>query len=253
MHHSFSIELAERYGILEAVLLNHFQFWITHNAANDVHYHDGRYWTFNTVKAFADLFPYASAKQIRTALNRLIDAGVLMTGNYNKTTYDRTLWYAFTDEGLTICPIRQMDVTRKKNADAQKGKPIPNTNTTTNTNTKQIKNNDQPAKPSDHELLNEFEDLWHTYPRKQGKAKALEAYKRARKAGVDKTTVLDGITRYNAQIKANKTKAKYIMQGSTWFNGKRWEDEYTDQPKTQPKTKQEQIDDDYLKYLESLG
>lgn len=253
MHHSFSIELAEQYGILEAVLLNHFQFWITHNAANDVHYHDGRYWTFNTVKAFADLFPYASAKQIRTALNRLIDAGVLMTGNYNKTTYDRTLWYAFTDEGLTICPIRQMDVTRKKNADAQKGKPIPNTNTTTNTNTKQIKNNDQPAKPSDHELLNEFEDLWQQYPRKQGKAKALEAYKRARKAGVDKTTVLDGISRYNAQITANKTKEKYIMQGSTWFNGKRWEDEYTDQPKTQPKTKQEQIDDDYLKYLESLG
>lgn len=141
-----------------------------------------------------------------------------------------------------------------KNYDAgeQKKRHI-NTNINTTINTNKINNNDQPAKPSDQELLNEFEDLWHTYPRKQGKAKALEAYKRARKAGVDKTTVLDGITRYNAQIKANKTKAKYIMQGSTWFNGKRWEDEYTDQPKTQPKTKQEQIDDDYLKYLESLG
>lgn len=141
-----------------------------------------------------------------------------------------------------------------KNYDAgeQKKRHI-NTNINTTINTNKINNNDQPAKPSDHELLNEFEDLWHAYPRKQGKAKALEAYKRARKAGVDKTTVLDGITRYNAQIKANKTKAKYIMQGSTWFNGKRWEDEYTDQPKAQPKTKQEQIDDDYLKYLESLG
>lgn len=141
-----------------------------------------------------------------------------------------------------------------KNYDAgeQKKRHI-NTNINTTINTNKINNNDQPAKPSDQELLNEFEDLWHTYPRKQGKAKALEAYKRARKAGVDKTTVLDGITRYNAQIKANKTKAKYIMQGSTWFNGKRWEDEYTDQLKTQPKTKQEQIDDDYLKYLESLG
>lgn len=253
MHHSFNIELAEQYGVLEAILLNHFQFWITHNAANDAHYHDGRYWTFNTVKAFADLFPYATAKQIRTALNRLIDAGILTTGNYNKTTYDRTLWYAFTDEGLTICPIRQMDAAKKKNADAQKGKPIPNTNTTINTNTNQINNNDQPAKPAECDYIAEFEDLWRQYPRKQGKAKALEAYKRARKAGVDKTTVLDGITRYNAQIKANKTKAKYIMQGSTWFNGKRWEDEYTDQPKAQPKTKQEQIDDDYLKYLESLG
>lgn len=129
-----------------------------------------------------------------------------------------------------------------------------NTNKTI-TNNKIInykENNDQPAKPSDHELLIEFEELWQHYPRKQGKAKALEAYKRARKAGVDKTTVLDGITRYNAQIKANKTKSKYIMQGSTWFNGKRWEDEYTDQP-TKPITQQEQIDQEYMEYLESLG
>lgn len=129
-----------------------------------------------------------------------------------------------------------------------------NTNKTI-TNNKIInykENNDQPAKPSDHELLIEFEDLWAQYPRKQGKAKALEAYKRARKAGVDKTTVLDGLTRYNAQITANKTNIKYVMQGSTWFNGKRWEDEYSGQP-TKPTTKQDQIDQEYLEYLESLG
>ena len=254
MHHSFDIDLAEAYGILEAILLNHFQHWIKHNAANEKHYHDGRYWTFNTVKAFAELFPYASAKQIRTAINKLIKADIIMTGNYNKTTYDRTLWYAFTDKGLTICPLGKMDVPKKENGCAEKGKPIPNTIpntiTNTNTNTKQIKNNDQPAKPSDQELVNEFEDLWQQYPRKQGKAKALEAYKRARKAGVDKTIVLDGITRYNAQIKANKTAQKYIIQGSTWFNGKRWEDEYTNQPTTRPKTKQEQIDDEWLQSLE---
>lgn len=129
-----------------------------------------------------------------------------------------------------------------------------NTNKTITNNkiTNNKESNDQPAKPSDQELLIEFEDLWHHYPRKQGKAKALEAYKRARKAGVDKTTVLDGITRYNAQITANKTKSKYIMQGSTWFNGKRWEDEYNIQA-AKPTTKQSQIDKEYLEYLESLG
>ena len=138
-----------------------------------------------------------------------------------------------------------------KNYDAgeQKKRHI-NTNINTTINTNKINNNDQPAKPSDQELNREFEDLWHLYPRKQGKAKALEAYKRARKAGVDKTTVLDGITRYHAQIKANKTASRYIMQGSTWFNGKRWEDEYTNQPTTRPKTKQEQIDDEWLQSLE---
>ena len=119
-------------------------------------------------------------------------------------------------------------------------------NTTNNTN--RI-NNDQPAKPSDQELISEFEELWQQYPRKQGKAKALEAYKRARKAGVDKSTVLDGISRYNAQIKANKTNLKYVMQGSTWFNGKRWEDEYTGQ-QIRPKSKQDQIDDEWLQSLE---
>jgi len=124
---------------------------------------------------------------------------------------------------------------------------------TNNQITNNKENNDQPAKPSDHELINEFDELWQQYPRKQGKAKALEAYKRARKAGVDKSTVLDGITRYNAQIKANKTNLKYVMQGSTWFNGKRWEDEYSSQLSQKPKTKQEQIDDDYLNYLETLG
>ena len=126
-----------------------------------------------------------------------------------------------------------------------------NTNKTITNNqiTNNKENNDQPAKPSDQELLNEFEDLWHIYPRKQGKAKALEAYKRARKDGVDKSTVLDGISRYNAEIKAKKTASKYIMQGSTWFNGKRWEDEYTSQPAA-PKTKQDQIDDEWLKSLE---
>ena len=111
-------------------------------------------------------------------------------------------------------------------------------------------NNEQPAEPAECDYVSEFNELWQQYPRKQGKAKALEAYKRARKAGVDKTTVLDGITRYNAQIKANKTASKYIMQGSTWFNGKRWEDEYANQPTTRPKTKQEQIDDEWLQSLE---
>lgn len=114
-------------------------------------------------------------------------------------------------------------------------------------------NKEQPAEPAECDYIAEFEDLWQQYPRKQGKAKALEAYKRARKAGVDKTTVLDGITRYNAQITANKTKSKYIMQGSTWFNGKRWEDEYNAQPIAKPTTKQEQIDQEYMEYLESLG
>lgn len=125
MQHHFDVRLAEEYGILEAIILNNMQFWIAKNAANDKNFHDGTYWTYNSVKAFAELFPYVSEKQIRTALKKLVDCGLLQTGNYNKMAYDRTLWYAFTEKGISICPIGKMEMPEKENGFGTKGEPIP--------------------------------------------------------------------------------------------------------------------------------
>lgn len=125
MEHHFNIELAAQFGILEAVLLNHMQFWIKRNAANGINSHDGAYWTYNSVKAYSELFPYASEKQIRSALKKLVELGILKTGNYNKLAYDRTLWYAFTEKGLSICPLGKMEMPKKENGNAQEGEPIP--------------------------------------------------------------------------------------------------------------------------------
>lgn len=72
----------------------------------------------------------------------------------------------------------------------------------------------------------EFEELWKLYPNKKGKAKALKAYMRARKSGVDMKQIRDGIEAYSNQIKAEGTPKQYQKHGSTWFNGKCWEDEY---------------------------
>ena len=36
MQHSFNVELAKEYGILEAILLNHLWFWIKKNKANNM-------------------------------------------------------------------------------------------------------------------------------------------------------------------------------------------------------------------------
>lgn len=132
MPHCFEVELAQKYGILEAILLNYFRFWIQKNEANDVHFHDGTYWTYNSVKAFCDLFPYASTKMIRNAIDHLIDEGLLITGNYNKSPYDKTLWYALTDKGKSICPTGQIELPDEANRDAPQGKPIPVSNTNNN-------------------------------------------------------------------------------------------------------------------------
>lgn len=127
--HCFEVEIAEKYGILEAILLNYFRFWIQKNEANNVHYHDGKYWTYNSIKAFCEMFPYASKKMIERAINHLIEEGLLVTGNYNKSAYDRTKWYALTENGKCISSTGEMECSEKGNGFPTEGKPIPVNNT----------------------------------------------------------------------------------------------------------------------------
>lgn len=82
-------------------------------------------------------------------------------------------------------------------------------------------------KKKDNKTLSErFETLWELYPRKQGKAAARKAYERAIKAGVTDEAILNGIKNYIGYINGQRIEARYIKQGSTWFNGRCWEDSY---------------------------
>lgn len=129
MQHSFDIDIAKDYGMLEAILLNNIQFWIEKNKANNTNYYDGYYWTFNSTKAFNELFPYVSQRQIQNALKHLRDEGILQTGNYNKLAYDRTLWYAFTEKGECIMQKCKMEDVKMLNGLGDNVQPIPDINT----------------------------------------------------------------------------------------------------------------------------
>ena len=69
------------------------------------------------------------------------------------------------------------------------------------------------------------------YPNKKGKPKALTAYKKAVKSGVTDKEIQTGIENYLAEINAKGTLKDYIKHGSTWFNGKGWEDDYDTTPR----------------------
>lgn len=125
MQHSFDVEIAQKYGILEAILLENIYYWIKKNEANNKHFYDEKYWTYNSRKAFAEIFPYASEKQIRTALEKLIKNGLIITGNYNQDGRDRTLWYSLTDRGISLFLKRQMQQTNESDTLAQEGEPLP--------------------------------------------------------------------------------------------------------------------------------
>ena len=81
-------------------------------------------------------------------------------------------------------------------------------------------------KPVKDDLKERFELLWKPYPNKKGKDGAFKAYKRAIKDGVTDEVILSGIERYKREIAIKQTEPQFIQYGSTWFNGKRWEDDY---------------------------
>jgi hypothetical protein len=101
MEHNFNTAVAKDFGIAEAVILHNFFFWIERNKANRENFYDGRYWTYNSVSALGELFPYLSERQIGYAINKLVDGGALIKGNYNTNKYDRTIWYAVSEETLS--------------------------------------------------------------------------------------------------------------------------------------------------------
>ena len=122
MQHHFDADIAMQYGMLEAVIINHLEYWIEHNEKNEKNFYDGRYWTFNSIRAFTEILPYASEKQIRNAIKHLENAGILLVGNYNKSQYDRTKWYTFSDLGKSILLKGQMNFAKRENQIYQEGK-----------------------------------------------------------------------------------------------------------------------------------
>ena len=127
--HFFNPKIAEEYGVNSAILLQNISFWIEKNQANDKNYIDGYYWTYSSIKAFQELFPYLTARAISTALQKLEDGGVIITGNHNKSAYDRTKWYAITEKGFSILQNREMEKQENANGNSENDEPIPDTKT----------------------------------------------------------------------------------------------------------------------------
>lgn len=129
MNHSFNIEIAKKLGIAPAVIFNNLRYWIEKNKANGKHFYDGYYWTYNSMKAYVLQFPYLTERQIDYALKKLIKEGYIITGNYNKASFDRTLWYAITQKGYCILQNCEMEETNLGNAINENVKAIPDINT----------------------------------------------------------------------------------------------------------------------------
>lgn len=172
--HILDIGVAQLVGANAALILENIAYWCEHNAANNSNLHDGHYWTYNSTKAFGELFPYMTINVIRASLKKLKDNGLILTGNYNKSAYDRTMWYTLTEKAETMLDVNvhsdepnQEEVTDEAPSSAPTTAQDPWANTT-NANTEQFQTSTYEPQP----LLAEPEPK--PQPKKTRKSKSFD-------------------------------------------------------------------------------
>lgn len=82
-----------------AVIFHHISFCVTHNERNGINLIDGKYWTFDSRKSYTERFFYMTEDMVRTAIKKLVDAGLIEKGNFATDKMDNRNWYTLTELG----------------------------------------------------------------------------------------------------------------------------------------------------------
>jgi hypothetical protein len=113
------------YGVEESIFIHNLYFWILKNEANGRHWYEGRHWTYNSMAAFSELFPFWTTSQMRRIISNCVAKGAVIKGNFNKSNYDRTTWYALSETVTSIYANRHFDLLESTNGIVQTNSPIP--------------------------------------------------------------------------------------------------------------------------------
>ncbi|GJL37378.1 hypothetical protein TUM17576_41980 [Enterobacter hormaechei] len=93
--------------------------------------------------------------------------------------------------------------------------------TSENTNTGASADASAPARPAKQDYSPEFETAWQAYPKRAGgnpKPSAFKAWKARLKDGVKPETMLEGVKRYAAYVRATgSTGTQFVKQAATFF------------------------------------
>ncbi len=103
-------ELAAEIGLAESALLVQIDFWIQQGASDPAkHLRDGRLWTYQSVRGMAEKIKFLSKDQVDRAIKALEERGLIVIGNYNQRSGDRTRWLAIDHEACARLQSCQTD------------------------------------------------------------------------------------------------------------------------------------------------
>lgn len=89
--------LAAEIGLNEAIVLQQLHYWL----GKSRHTHNGQKWVYNTINEWLEQFPWIkSRKTLAGCFNALTDRHLVVTGNFNRSKFDRTKWYSIDYSAL---------------------------------------------------------------------------------------------------------------------------------------------------------
>lgn len=164
MNFTFDGDIAKEYGLAEAILFYNIAFWEKQNRLNQHNCFEGRYWTYNTIKAYAGLFYFISEATIKRALKHLKDEGLILIGNFDEDKFSRTNYYTLSGKGMEVvqnCTTRlgQNDLIGEVNLSLS----ILNKNTDSSDKNITDKNIPPILSPLENRKLL-FKQFWEAYP-----------------------------------------------------------------------------------------
>lgn len=130
--------------------------------------------------------------------------------------------YYFIDDGVPNgIPLVDLDKIREEELSKENSK-------NNLAKQKEEKKNTVNESEIDEEIKKQFDVLWDKYPKKIGKAEALNCYNEAIQEGYSFDVINQGLDNYIKCIDLNGIEKEYIKKGATWFSDYCWEDEYGD-------------------------
>lgn len=225
MYHSFDADIAAEYGIVESLFLCNIAFWVKQNTLNKHNFYEGKYWTYNSLSAYAGLFFYVSESTIKRAIKHLKDEGLILASNFNNDKFNHTNYYTLTEKGLSLIQHRpersgQTDLI----GEPYENLPLFNNNTYNSDITVSDISVQIPLISPEEKLKLLFEDFWKLYPKKNKKQNAFREFKKIKDIESLMPIILADVERKRQSRDWTKDNGQYIPDPERYIKNERWND-----------------------------
>jgi hypothetical protein len=94
--------LVQRFGVNAALLAQYIWNKVCENEFAGRYLFKEKFWMCSSQMMFTAVMPYLSRHSVRQALEQLIKQDVIVRSQLEKSPFDHTFWYAFTEFGALL-------------------------------------------------------------------------------------------------------------------------------------------------------